>query len=202
LVVLVNENSASAAEILAGSLQTFHRAIVVGSRHTYGKGSIQAVASVKQLFNLEGELGGLKYTSSYYYLPDGTPLHGRGVIPDILVSERPVDSCGQSPRDQKFALPPPAPLRMDGVDIKSLASINHEAFVGLVSELQREQTSQLKRVSPQGKGCLPIDARDRRAVQATERAKALQILARFSRWWEKSNSVAGRLHPSRGFLSN
>lgn len=202
LVVLVNENSASAAEILAGSLQTFHRAIVVGSRHTYGKGSIQAVASVKQLFNLDGELGGLKYTSSYYYLPDGTPLHGRGVVPDILVSERMVDSCARSPRDQQFALPPPAPLRMEGVDIKSLASINHEAFVGLVSELQSEQSRLSAAAAPKGKGCLPLDSRDRQVVQASERARALNILARFSRWWEKSNSVAGRLQPSRGFLSN
>jgi len=70
MVVLVNEGSASASEILAGALKDNDRAIVLGSR-TVGKGSVQ------QIVPLEGNNGGLKLTTSYYYLPSGRNIHRR-----------------------------------------------------------------------------------------------------------------------------
>jgi C-terminal peptidase prc len=68
MVVLVNEHSASASEIVSGSLEDNHRAVVVGSR-TYGKGSVQ------ELIPLEGGTGELKLTVAYYYLPSGRLVH-------------------------------------------------------------------------------------------------------------------------------
>jgi carboxyl-terminal processing protease len=90
LVVLIDGASASASEIVAGVLgaPANKRAMLVGSR-SYGKGSVQEIVS------LGSDKGKLKYTSAYYYLPDGSPVKSRetvapgsedwGVVPDIAV---------------------------------------------------------------------------------------------------------------------
>jgi len=80
MIVLVNEHSASAAEIVAGALQDHHRAILIGVK-TYGKGSVQ------KLFPLKATAGqsGIKLTIAKYYLPSGRSIHGKGVEPDIKV---------------------------------------------------------------------------------------------------------------------
>ncbi|HEY7120827.1 MAG TPA: S41 family peptidase [Tepidisphaeraceae bacterium] len=84
MVVLVNEHSASASEIVAGSLMDNQRALVLGER-TYGKGSVQ------ELINLDGNQGELKLTVAYYYLPSGRLVHRKkdatdwGVDPQIPV---------------------------------------------------------------------------------------------------------------------
>jgi carboxyl-terminal processing protease len=85
LIVLVNEHSASAAEIVAGSLMDNKRAVIVGER-SYGKGSVQ------ELIPLEGNNGELKLTVAYYYLPSGRLVHRKkgaqtwGVEPQIRVA--------------------------------------------------------------------------------------------------------------------
>jgi len=81
LVVLVNKNSASSSEIVAGALQDHKRATVVGTL-TYGKGSIQ------RMFQ-QDDGAGLKITTSYYYTPSGRKVNGKGVTPDILVEKDP-----------------------------------------------------------------------------------------------------------------
>lgn len=84
MIVLVNEHSASAAEIVSGSLMDNHRALVMGQR-TYGKGSVQ------ELIPLESNSGELKLTVAYYYLPSGRLVHRKkdskdwGVVPQIIV---------------------------------------------------------------------------------------------------------------------
>ncbi|MGA3065784.1 MAG: S41 family peptidase [Tepidisphaeraceae bacterium] len=91
MIVLVNEHSASAAEIVSGSLKDNHRALVIGQR-TFGKGSVQEVVP------LEGDGGELKITVAYYYLPSGRLVHRKkgatdwGVEPQIIV---PVDDEGE-----------------------------------------------------------------------------------------------------------
>ena len=83
IVVLVNEGSASASEIVAGALQFHQRAIVMG-RRTYGKGSVQKIRDF-------GEGGTLKYTAATYHLPDGRSVQrveGEelwGVDPDVVL---------------------------------------------------------------------------------------------------------------------
>jgi carboxyl-terminal processing protease len=80
MVVLVNEHSASASEIVAGALQDYHRAVILGTT-TFGKGSVQ------KLFPLNATAGrsGLKLTIAKYYLPSGRSIHGKGVEPDVKV---------------------------------------------------------------------------------------------------------------------
>ncbi len=79
LVVLVNEGSASASEIVAGALQDHKRAIIMGAQ-TFGKGSVQ---TVRQL----SPDTALKITTARYYTPSGKSIQARGIIPDVMLDE-------------------------------------------------------------------------------------------------------------------
>jgi carboxyl-terminal processing protease len=79
LVVLVNEGSASASEIVAGALQDHERATLMGNQ-TFGKGSVQTVRAL-------GPDTGLKLTTARYYTPKGRSIQAKGIVPDILVDE-------------------------------------------------------------------------------------------------------------------
>lgn len=80
LVILVNEGSASASEIVSGSLQDHKRAVVVGEK-TFGKGSVQAVLPIDN-----DKTENIKLTIAKYYLPSGRTIQALGVTPDIIVS--------------------------------------------------------------------------------------------------------------------
>jgi carboxyl-terminal processing protease len=79
LIVLVNEGSASASEIVAGALQDQHRGTIMGSQ-TFGKGSVQTVRPL-------GPDTGLKITTARYYTPGGRSIQARGIVPDVMVDE-------------------------------------------------------------------------------------------------------------------
>ncbi len=81
LVVLVNEGSASASEIVAGALQDHKRATILGSQ-TFGKGSVQTVRPL-------GPDTGLKLTTARYYTPSGGSIQATGIVPNVLVDETP-----------------------------------------------------------------------------------------------------------------
>jgi len=79
LIVLINNGSASAAEIVAGALQAQKRAVLLGEA-TYGKGSVQSIIPLKNK-------GAIRLTISKYYLPSGKSISEVGVIPDIKIEE-------------------------------------------------------------------------------------------------------------------
>ena len=79
LIVLINEGSASASEIVAGALKDHKRAILVG-QNSYGKGSVQSIIPLKNK-------GAIRLTISKYYLPSGKSISEVGVTPDIEVEE-------------------------------------------------------------------------------------------------------------------
>jgi carboxyl-terminal processing protease len=79
LIVLVNEGSASASEIVAGALQDYKRATIMGTQ-TFGKGSVQTVRPL-------GPDTGIKLTTARYYTPSGKSIQARGIVPDVMVDE-------------------------------------------------------------------------------------------------------------------
>jgi carboxyl-terminal processing protease len=82
LTILVSDQTASAAEILAGALQHYHRAKIIGQT-TYGKGSFQRpIKSVLDRYNVQ-----LRKTQGLYYFPDNITPQIKGITPDILTQE-------------------------------------------------------------------------------------------------------------------
>ena len=94
IVVLINNGSASAAEIFAGALKDHKRAIILGE-NSYGKGSVQSVIPLKNG-------GGIRLTISKYYLPSGKSISEVGVTPDILVEEIGDDFRIKSEKDNQL----------------------------------------------------------------------------------------------------
>ena len=87
LVVLTSRFSASASEILAGALQDYGRALIVGDSSTHGKGTVQTLLRLHQLLRLpkENEMGALKITIRKFYRASGSSTQKKGVVPDIIL---------------------------------------------------------------------------------------------------------------------
>lgn len=83
IVVMINEGSASASEILAGALQDHHRAIILGER-SFGKGSVQTVIPLR-------DYGAMRLTTARYYTPSGRSIQAKGIEPDIEVKPAKVE---------------------------------------------------------------------------------------------------------------
>jgi len=93
IVVLINKFSASASEILAGALQDYKRAVIVGSEHTHGKGTVQAVIDIDRdtplrRMNQFKPLGALKITVQKFYRISGASTQYRGIHADIVLPDR------------------------------------------------------------------------------------------------------------------
>ena len=97
IVVLINDGSASASEIVAGALQDHHRAVVMGIK-SFGKGSVQTVIP------LEKNHGALRLTTSLYYTPSGKSIQASGIQPDIEVTNAKIEKQLKVDRDAEADL--------------------------------------------------------------------------------------------------
>ena len=90
LVILVNEFSASASEILAAAMQDYKRAVIIGSKQTYGKGTVQNVIDLNMMIknNTNGDMGAFKFTTQKYYRINGGSTQLEGVKSDVVVPDR------------------------------------------------------------------------------------------------------------------
>ncbi|MFA6358201.1 MAG: S41 family peptidase [Candidatus Omnitrophota bacterium] len=93
LAILINEGSASGSEIVAGALQDYKRAIIIGTK-SFGKGSVQTIIPL-------GDGLALRLTTSHYFTPSGKIIHGKGVIPDILVEKSEAEDKGLDDKNKK-----------------------------------------------------------------------------------------------------
>ena len=97
MVVLINEGSASASEIVAGALQDHKRAVIMGSK-SFGKGSVQTIIP------LENNQGALKMTTALYYTPLGRSIQATGIEPDIELSQASIEKQKDLERDSEADL--------------------------------------------------------------------------------------------------
>lgn len=88
LVVLVNELSASASEIFAAAMQDYNRAVIIGGKQTYGKGTVQQVLDLNRYHNLDEDIGALKMTIQKFYRINGGSNQLEGVKSDIMLPSR------------------------------------------------------------------------------------------------------------------
>lgn len=104
VIVLVDRFSASASEILAGALQDYHRAIIVGTGPTHGKGTVQAIFDLDRATGGKLDLGVFKLTIQQFYRVDGASTQREGVKPDIVLPD-PEAWLETGERELEHALP-------------------------------------------------------------------------------------------------
>ena len=103
VAVLINQDTASAAEIVTGALKDTGRAVVVGER-SYGKGSVQSIFKLKN-----GE--GLRLTTAHYFTPSGTKIHAKGIAPQVEVVMSPEDDRKLERQTSRPEITDPADFR-------------------------------------------------------------------------------------------
>jgi carboxyl-terminal processing protease len=149
MAVLTSKQSVSASEILAGTLQTHGRALIIGDESTYGKGSVQAILPINQsfLFVKNGpQMGAARITIQKWYLPNGESIQRRGVLADI-----PLPSCNDflpiGEADYEHSLPwdQISPAQWDRSAVT--ARLPHPVTVDVVTRLR--EMSESRRTAPE-----------------------------------------------------
>jgi carboxyl-terminal processing protease len=165
LVVLVNLFSASASEILAAALQDYGRAVIVGDRHTHGKGTVQTIIDMNDnvpLLQLQrhDDLGALKVTIQKFYRINGGSTQFKGVIPDIILpslydylktGERYLDYS--LPWEQVTAVPfspfTKRPIDYEEIRARSRARVDQDEGLKIIAEeaLKSKDRIEMTRIS-------------------------------------------------------
>ena len=137
LVVMINRFSASASEILAGALQDYKRAVIVGGEYSHGKGTVQAVLNLNQapLLKMFGPtMGALKVTIQKFYRINGSSTQYKGITPDIILPD-PMGYAKNREQDLDYS------LKWDQV-----AKLNYDLWDGPFYNLNKLKNNSAKRV--------------------------------------------------------
>jgi carboxyl-terminal processing protease len=130
MVIMVNQGSASASEIVAGALQDWGRSMVVGTQ-SFGKGSVQTIIPLS-------DGSGLRLTTAKYFTPKGRSIHGKGITPDIIVE------APKEPPAKERPLPSADPLD----DLKKDVQLQRALEVLKTQKVQGERGTEHARVEP------------------------------------------------------
>lgn len=170
LVILVNELSASASEILAAAMQDYKRAIVLGSQQSYGKGTVQNVVDLNQwLRNSDtGDIGAIKITTQKFYRVNGESTQLEGVKSDVVVPDRySYIDIGERDYDN--------PLPYDNIDPAS-----YEQFDGYIDFEEAIKKSR-KRIAKSKQLALI----DENAKWIKERREEMEVTLNFDEYYEE-----------------
>lgn len=186
MIVLVNRFSASASEILAGALQDFGRALIVGDEHTHGKGTVQAVLDLDRFVRLRGmsqymPLGAAKVTIQKFYRITGDSTQERGIVPDIILPSR-LDGLESGEKYIENALPwdriDPAtftPWKTPPNNLENLRQRSHERIVNneeFISIRQAAQRAAERRQQTTQSLQLEAMLKERRQLQEEQKSRS------------------------------
>lgn len=145
IVVLVNNGSASASEIVAGALQDHKRALVLGTK-TFGKGSVQTILPLD-------DSSALRLTTARYFTPSGRSIQATGIVPDILLENAPEDGKAES-------------TRRPGLREENLPGHlnNPNQSLSPQQQIDREREKQIPSSGPTGDETIDKDAQLKRAL--------------------------------------
>lgn len=180
LIVMVNGYSASASEILAAALQDYGRAIIVGSKSTFGKGTVQRFYDLDRALRIAGndeKLGELKLTVQKFYRVNGGSTQLKGVVPDVVLPDR-LSYIDIGEKQMDYPMPwteiEPVEYSQDIVDLSSKASIERKSRQRVenspVFTLVEENARRVQRVRELS--VVPLQLEDYRALMQARREEA------------------------------
>ena len=183
LVILVNELSASASEILAAAMQDYKRAIVIGSKQTYGKGTVQNVLDLNRIVrqNSNGDMGALKFTTQKFYRINGGSTQLEGVKSDVVVPDR-YSYIDIGEKDQENPLEWD---RIDAVDYNLWGSYYDYDTTIAKSKERMANNEQLKLIDANAQWVKKIRDREMYSLNYDEYKKALKMNEQESKRFEK-----------------
>ena len=133
LVILMNKMSASASEILAGALQDYNRAVIIGNEKSFGKGTVQNVIDLNRFIsNSSYDLGAIKITTDKFYRINGESVQLEGVKSDIVIPDS-YKYIFNGEKDEKN------PLEWDKIDAAYFEKWNNNDFVNKISLLTQSR---------------------------------------------------------------
>ncbi len=131
LVILINELSASASEIFAAAMQDYNRAVIIGSKQSFGKGTVQNVLPLNNYFKYSSDLGALKMTIQKFYRVNGGSTQLKGVESDIAMPDR-YTYLEIGERDEKN------PLAWDKIEPADYTTVDmYENFHSVINESKK-----------------------------------------------------------------
>ena len=183
LVILVNELSASASEILAAAMQDYKRAIVIGSKQTYGKGTVQNVLDLNRMVrnNTNGDMGALKFTTQKFYRINGGSTQLEGVKSDVIVPDR-YSYIDIGEKDQENPLPWD---KIDAVDYETWGNyFDYEATIAKSKE-RMANNEQLKLIDENAQWVKKIRDREKYSLNYDDYKASLKVNEEEAKRFEK-----------------
>ncbi|MEN8884864.1 MAG: carboxy terminal-processing peptidase, partial [Winogradskyella sp.] len=183
LVIMVNELSASASEILAAAMQDYKRAIVIGSKQTYGKGTVQNVLDLNRMVrnNSNGDMGALKFTTQKFYRINGGSTQLEGVKSDVVVPDR-YSYIDIGEKDQENPLPWD---KIDAVDYDVWSNYFDYETTITKSKARMANNEQLKLIDANAQWLKKISDREIYSLNYAEYKKEMSLNQEEAKRFEK-----------------